>query len=255
MSVPERAFGAGSSPDATDDLAFPRVKPRSLRIGAAYRLVRYARPLLGPTRLLRWCLDGAWLLHRLAFELSGRVFGEAFHCASLGLTEDLLRECIPAGGTVIDVGCGSGRWCRLAARHAARVVGIDSSPALVAEARAATAEPNVDYVIGDVTRDLGGQRFDVALLVHVLEHVDDAEALLRALAGVAGTLVVEVPDVEADPLNLARRALGCPFYSDADHVREYTAPLLERHLRRGGWTPTRRDHRRGSLVVVATRTP
>ncbi len=199
----------------------------------------------------------AWLSRRLAYELAGGVYGEAFHCSAMGLSESLVREHVTAGGRVLDVGCGRGRWSRVAARHAGSVVGIDHDRAAIDAARREGGK-NIEYLLADATRQLeelvGPRRFDLALLVHILEHVDDPVALLRDLHRVASRVLIEVPDLEADPLNLVRHAVGAPFFSDADHVREYTGDLLRTHLAEAGWTVERIDHTHGVIVATARAT-
>jgi SAM-dependent methyltransferase len=49
---------------------------------------------------------------------------------------------------VVDLGCGTGISARYWARHAARVIAVDPSPDMLAEAEAVTAEPNVTYRTG-----------------------------------------------------------------------------------------------------------
>jgi SAM-dependent methyltransferase len=156
---------------------------------------------------------------------------------------------------VLDIGCGAGRLCRLAAPFASHVVGIDYDPALVERARLDTAAPNVEFRVGDVTTAFPHERFDVALLVAVLEHIQDVDALLTAIARVAPRLIVEVPDFEAECLNLVRRDLDCPWYTDDDHVREYTQPVLRQHLERNGWRPTEWERKGGMLLALAERVP
>ena len=68
---------------------------------------------------------------------------------------------------------------------------------------------------------------------------------------VSRRLVVEVPDFDADPLNLVRRDLGCVWYTDGDHVREYTRSVLKQHMERNGWTPVQWEFRGGMMLVVA----
>lgn len=199
----------------------------------------------------------AWLSRRLAYELAGGVYGEAFHCSAMGLSEPVVREHVTAGGTVLDVGCGRGRWSRVAARYAGSVVGIDHDNAAIDAARR-EGGANIEYLLANATRPLeelvGARRFDLVLLVHILEHVDDPVALLRDLQRVASHALIEVPDLEADPLNLVRQAVGAPFYSDADHVREYTGELLRSHLAAAGWTLERIDHTHSVIVATARAT-
>lgn len=233
------------------DLAMPRAKPRSLLISVAYRLMKLGRLALGRRRLLRLCLNAGWLSRQFAYELSGEVFGPSFHCSAMALSEDALQQVIPQGGSVIDIGCGTGRWCRIAARHAGKVVGIDRNAESIMAARRLSQADNIEYVVGDITEGLTSRKFDVALLIHVLEHVDKVDPLLAAVCRIASTLVVEVPDFEADPLNSVRRNLGCRYYSDGDHVREYTVTMLREQLERNGWKIRYHGYHGGAILAIA----
>ncbi len=237
------------------DLAMPRQKPRSIAISLAYRLVRVARALFGAKAVLRFCLDTSWLTWRFAFELSSDVLGNEFQSEARGISEELLKEFIPPGGSVVDVGCGPGRWSRVAARHAGTVVGVDSSKAVIEQARRDTVEKNVTYLIGNASDALGQRHFDVALLIHVLEHIEDAGAFLRIAGAAADVLIIEVPNFDVDPLNAVRHRLGRRFYTDADHVREYTPAILREQLLRSGFEIVREQQNRGSIVAVARLTP
>jgi SAM-dependent methyltransferase len=138
------------------------------------------------------------------------------------------------GGPVLDLGCGSGRlFAALLEGGAPRVLGIDGSAALVrrAEARiagdgrlaAASRHGRLSVMRGDV-RALSTlnirERFDLAVAVGVLPHLDGPEDALRLLGGTravlarGGRLVIddlgpaEMPDRDM-PLSVDwRRALG-----------------------------------------------
>lgn len=238
-----------------DALSFPRQKPRRLSIPIAYRATRLARRIVGTDRVLRFCLNASWMLRRLAWELSGVVFGESLYFSTMALTKELAVQAIPPGASVLDVGCGDGRWCRALAEHARRVVGVDVDAALIERARASTAAQSVEYRLMDVSKglseQLAGERFDVALLVHVLEHITDVDALLQSLQQVASVLLIEVPDFRSDALNVVRRTLDCPYYADADHVREYTLEILRGQLARNKWTLTEHGAQHGALWAMA----
>ncbi len=233
------------------DISFPRQKPRHLGLSVAYRLMRLIRWSVGDRRALRFFLDVNWICWRFSYETMVEHYGDAFCNTTFCVTDDLLRTLIPPGGSVLDIGCGGGRLSQMAARHAGRVVGIDYDPRNIAIARAGNTQPHVEFRLGDVRTVLPGEQFDVALLVAVLEHIQDVDQLLREIHRVSRRLVVEVPDFDADALNLVRRDLGCLWYTDADHVREYTRPVLKEHLERNGWTPVQWETRGGMVLVVA----
>lgn len=92
------------------------------------------------------------------------------------------------GLTLLDVGCGPGTLTAdLAAQVApGRVVGIDRSDSVIAEARAATSRAgNVDVEVGDVygLRFSEGT-FDVVHAHQVLQHLTDPVAALREMSRV-----------------------------------------------------------------------
>lgn len=107
-----------------------------------------------------------------------------------------------SGGRILDLGCGSGRaFSALLEGGASRVLGIDASPALLrrAEARitadpllgAAARDGRIGLLLGDV-RALGTlnirERFDLALAIGVMPHLDGPEEALRLLGGARSLL-------------------------------------------------------------------
>lgn len=232
-------------------LTLERTKRRSWPIVLSYRVKRVIEKVIGQRRVLRFCLNASWLLRRFAYELSCDIFGNKFQESALALSERVLKQTVPEGGSVLDIGCGTGRWSRVAARHAKHVVGIDYDEGSIKTARAISTEPNLEYTAGDVTKDLKGQSFDVGLLIHTLEHIEDAGAFLRSLHGIVKTLIVEVPDFESDSLNVVRLELGCPYYSDGDHVAEYSLSSLKSQLESNGWLVKYLEQHGGAILTVA----
>jgi malonyl-CoA O-methyltransferase len=110
-----------------------------------------------------------------------------------------------AGQDVVEFGCGTGRNVARVLREGARsYLGVDGSPGMLARARAEIADPRATFVEGDVhgAIDLGA-RFDLALIVLVLEHVRDLAPLFasvrRALRDGGRLRIVEIhPDLVAD---------------------------------------------------------
>lgn len=87
------------------------------------------------------------------------------------------------GRRILDVGCGAGLLCEPLARSGAQVTGIDAAEKNVAAARihAASQGITIDYRVGDPAVALRpDERFDVVLLLEVVEHVADVEAFVTA---------------------------------------------------------------------------
>lgn len=110
-----------------------------------------------------------------------------------------LRAMLPAmdGIRVVDLGCGFGWFCRWAREHgAARVLGLDVSENMLAQARSATPDPAIEYAIADLERfDLPAASFGLAYSSLALHYVAGLDRLLATVHGAlvaGGHLVVSV---------------------------------------------------------------
>lgn len=251
----DKANKSASLKLSADNLSMPREKKKSVTTSLLYLAGRIGDLVLGNKRTLRFFLSGSWLFWRLAFERSGQIYDSEFHNRTKALSEEFLAKCISKDDSLIDVGCGVGRWCRVAARYGRSVVGIDYSEDLINYARSNTDAENIEYIVGDVTKDISNREFDLALLIHVIEHIEKPDDLLQSLRKIAKKIIVEVPDFESDPLNWVRLETNCPYYTDADHVREYTQTMLNSQLERNGWIVLENWKNGGSVLAVAERKP
>ncbi|MFD4751679.1 class I SAM-dependent methyltransferase [Streptomyces sp. NPDC058426] len=106
----------------------------------------------------------------------------------------ILRRLPHHRGAALDVGCGSGDLARLLARRADAVTGIDTDPAIVAKARAATPETvPVAFATADaLDEEAAPGPYTVVTCVAALHHLPLAEALtsFRARLAPGGTLVI-----------------------------------------------------------------
>lgn len=100
------------------------------------------------------------------------------------------------GKTLLDAGCGDGRFCYEWRDSGARLIGVDFSARAIAFARAFV--PEAEFHVSDIAAlELEGT-IDSAVAVEVLEHIDpqDTPGFLAALAAClkpGGLLVVTVP--------------------------------------------------------------
>jgi SAM-dependent methyltransferase len=120
-------------------------------------------------------------------ELGAR--GKADHVVSLVASARLDSE------RVLEVGCGDGALlAELSSRgFGGTFAGYDISEAAVELARS-RAIPRASLDVFDGARlPVDDHAFDLGLLSHVLEHVEDPRALLREVARACRALIVEVP--------------------------------------------------------------
>lgn len=115
-------------------------------------------------------------------------------------------EALPAGGSVLDVGCGAGAASITLAERAGLLVGVDSSPRMLEAFSSRAAELGVAHkaragdwpdVAGDV------DTADVVVCAHVLYNAPDLAAFVTALTSHARRRVV-VEQTATHPLRWLR---------------------------------------------------
>lgn len=145
--------------------------------------------------------------------LEGGVFAQHMnlnwgfeYLSSMEFIFDLLNE-VPFK-SLIDVGCGDGRFCAEAVKHfpGKRVCGMDISNRAISIAQA--LNPGVEFICGDISGMSSARNksfkeaFDIAVSVEVLEHIPPAGAdrFLKNMASFLkpkGKLVLTVPSVNS----------------------------------------------------------
>jgi SAM-dependent methyltransferase len=169
----------------------------------------------------------------------------------LELIAGLVAPHLPSSATrILDVGCASGRLLAcIRDRGFPSVAGLDPSPACAATARRLYAIDVRTMTLGEMAQS--SERFDVVLMIGVLEHLRDLEsafAHLRAVITDGGLLYVEVPDVTAfsDWPN-------APYQDfSTEHINFFSPRSLENLMRRHGFTRTflEQNHRDQSYKTV-----
>jgi ubiquinone/menaquinone biosynthesis C-methylase UbiE len=83
------------------------------------------------------------------------------------------------GSEVLDLGCGTGSLSLLAAGQGHRVIAVDRSPSMAAQARTKLAGTGAGVLVGDAAQPpVGERRFDVVLARHVVWLLPDPVAAL-----------------------------------------------------------------------------
>ena len=169
----------------------------------------------------------------------------------LAIIADVIAPHVPRrDARIVDIGCATGRLlANLRERGFPNVVGLDPSPAC-----AVAAKKLYDIEVRTMTlAELGAgtERFDVAILVGVLEHLrdlDEAFAHLRTILNPGGLLYVEVPDATtfADWPN-------APYQDfSTEHVNFFAPVSLEHLMLRRGFSRVflEQNHREQSYRTV-----
>jgi SAM-dependent methyltransferase len=141
----------------------------------------------------------------------------------------LVRELIVEAGipaaSIAEIGCGAGGVLAELRRAfpQARLSGFDISPD-AAQLWRQHAAADVEYTLGDFFQLAGGLRYDVILVLDVLEHLADPMEFLARLRPRAGHFILHIPlDLSAfsvlreTPLLYVRRKVG--------HIHYYTRSL------------------------------
>lgn len=143
-----------------------------------------------------------------------RVFNLLLRRAIYTRFEIALRESGDVSNkAVLDVGCGSGRYCVEYARRGARsVVGIDVAPRMLDLARALATQEQVadrcEFVEADLMQLELSQRFDIVLAMGVFDYVTaPLEFLRKIMEASRGLILASFPG-----RNLVRMHLRSPRY-------------------------------------------
>lgn len=143
-----------------------------------------------------------------------------------------VRDYVPAGGSVLEVGCGNGSFLRRAADDGRTVMGIDPSDGYARGAMRRGGRVVSGEFPGDLPPDWTG--FDAVAIFHVIEHVHDPLWVLgeiRSRLKPGGKLLLEYPDVE----RAARRERFGPEYFQKSHLHDFCGHTMTVLMRKSGF--------------------
>jgi trans-aconitate 2-methyltransferase len=115
---------------------------------------------------------------------------------------------LDAPDSIVDLGCGPGNSTKLLVDRypAAKVLGIDTSPDMLAKARASL--PATEFALADVATWQPAQSPDIIFANAVLQWVPDHATLLPRLASLVapgGALAIQMPDNLEEPSHALMR--------------------------------------------------
>jgi 2-polyprenyl-3-methyl-5-hydroxy-6-metoxy-1,4-benzoquinol methylase len=168
----------------------------------------------------------------------------------LELTVQLLEPL--AGKKILDVGCGSGRFCvAFAEQGADRVVGIDFAPPMIDLANQLAQQRGVadrcQFLTGAFPEAAPPERFDACTALGFFDYIADPTPIIRRMHEMASLSVLSFPKAWEWRVLIRRLRFwlnGCPLflYSEA-RVKEL---LRQAGVVRYDWIVLDRDY----LVVV-----
>jgi ubiquinone biosynthesis O-methyltransferase len=128
------------------------------------------------------------------------MYNETFLTSPPGSSANVIFQSrdIIKNKTVLDLGCGSGRFCLYAAKYAKHVTGIDYIDTAIEYAKNFAKICNVkntEFSVGDIDT-FKGKTYDVIAMTEVLQHVDNPLATLKKCNKMLtknGHLVVSIP--------------------------------------------------------------
>lgn len=163
---------------------------------------------------------------------------------------DFFVDRISVGERVLDVGCGIGAVAHsVASRTGAHVTGIDYSAESIAVAHERYNLPQLEFIVGDATRSLPDQSFDVVILSNVLEHIVDRPSLLQFIRDTvsAQRFLIRVPLYERDWRVPLKQELGVEWRLDTDHKTEYTVEQFYEEMAEAGMKVARLEVHWGEI--------
>jgi SAM-dependent methyltransferase len=161
-----------------------------------------------------------------------------------------------SGATVLDIGCGTGRFSiECAKRGAARVVGIDFAPSMIEFSRRVAREMGVsetcEFIADDFVSHRFADKFDVVLAMGLFDYVEHPEPVFSKIGSISPkTFIASFPKFTMI-WGLQRHIRydwirKCPIYY-------YTRVQIERLCHDAGFDRVRIEER-GTGFIVAGRT-
>ena len=240
-------------PKLSEPIEFSREKKYSLRIRISYRFYYFARKLLNSEKFLTHLLDFTWFFQRIAQEQTYYLMN------SLQDSGDILRprnltdilDSTVKGQKVLDFGGGTGVVTHALLENGNSVVYLDHSEDASKSAVTKFANnPNFTLLLPENLLACTTKSFDLVVLSHVLEHVQNRASLLKELRQLARKIHIEVPDYSSDPLNYARSVFQLSVHRDDDHVVEFTIESLRSLLLEVDLTIEKIKVRDGCIVAL-----
>lgn len=168
-------------------------------------------------------------------------------------TARVVSSVLPEGGSVLDIGCGSGLLVDRLAGLNYRATGLDWSESATIFAK---KHYRGEYLLANVEQEglAIGRKFDCAVASHILEHLENPHEFLQSVKGILepdGYLVIAVPNFNWWNPKSIYRSVSTIF--DPEHVVGYSPHGLMKLLEMNGYRVEKiltKTHRLAILTAV-----
>lgn len=148
------------------------------------------------------------------------------------------------GKTCLELGCADGKGTKMLLKYFDEVVAVDGSEKLINQAKREIKSSKVTFITSYFENLITKKKFDVIVLAHILEHVDDPVQILKVAKKFlkkGGHMLVDVPNALS-----IHRQVGVLMgmikteytLNDADlsigHQRVYDLDLLKKDMKKVG---------------------
>ncbi len=158
-------------------------------------------------------------------------------------SSEWLQRYVEPPARVLDIGCGNGRLLYLLREAGFAVRGLELSPFLAENIK---RELDIEVDVADFQQfHTSGERFDVVILRHVLEHLSDGGSALRSINDLlvdGGIALLEFPNIEALDLKFKRLLARLRIHRKSwpadyvpGHCNEYSLRPFSRMARECGF--------------------
>ncbi len=117
------------------------------------------------------------------------LYKDKDYCAEAEYIDKLIKEYAPEASSVLELGCGAGRYSKLFHDKGYSVVGIDISKTMLDEARILEIEGELEFYHSDIREYTSQIKFDVVLaLFHVMSYQATNSDLDATFATISNSL-------------------------------------------------------------------
>lgn len=211
-------------------LKLERKKDRNWLLTLLYRLDKIIP--LSNKRKLKFYGDLEWVANRLVMEKSFIHYPNEQHPFRAD-SYKFLSKYISKDKRILDLGCHRGDITYPLSKLCKEIIGIDYNEDHISRAKEKYQADNLKFINAEALTYLQSntKKFDVLILSHILEHLDNPSEFLSKFKGFFDNIYIEVPDYHATYHNQYRKDLGSNLtYTDDDHVSEFDREELEEML-------------------------